>query len=297
MITTPTCLVLGAGASAPYRFPVGVELRNQIARLTGKEYQVMTDSGFPVEEVKAFAHALSRSGYGSVDWFLADFPDFIPVGKAAIAAHVMPMERDYNLWPPKMAGSSWYEFLLNSLDDHGEFADNQLGVVTFNYDRSLEHYLYTALCTRRGDEERAAADLSSIEIVHVHGSLGEYPIFGREGQPYKALETPEAVIEAASRILILSEADDDTKEFARARELLDQAERIIFLGFGYHSESLRRLGPWSEDTRGDTYIIGTREGIPDRQWNRLVEPFNRLFRNIGSAKIYPFLTAWFDFAD
>jgi hypothetical protein len=45
----------------------------------------------------------------------------------------------------------------------------------------------------------------------------------------------------ASSIKIISEGSEDEPELRKARELLNQAEVIYFLGFGYHPENLRRL--------------------------------------------------------
>ena len=298
MITTPTCLVLGAGASAPYGFPLGITLRNQIARLARTRYQVIEDAGFSEAEVRDFATRLSRSGYTSVDWFLRDFPEYLAVGKAAIAAHIIPQERDVDLWPPNIGERSWYEYLLNVLDSGEQpFSDNRLSVITFNYDRSFEHYLFTALSNRRGDETIAVADFLSVEVVHVHGSLGDYPVPGRPGTPYHEVETAEAVVAAADRIVILSEADADTADFIRARELLDGAERIIFLGFGYHAESLRRLGPWTEEARGGVFVTGTHYEMPGREWGPKRDSFDGLFRDVGSRDAYGFLSEMIELSD
>src|SRR5205085_958335 len=82
------------------------------------------------------------------------------------------------LFPPRSTGS-WYQYLLNVLlreDGTAHFQPNSLGIITFNYDRSLEAYLHYALQSRfriHGDE--AAAVLSEIPIIHVHGILGSYP--------------------------------------------------------------------------------------------------------------------------
>ena len=66
-------------------------------------------------------------------------------------------------------------------------------------------------------------------------------------------------------IIVVGQAEDDTAEFIRARELLTDADRIVFLGFGYHPESVRRLGvfdsPWNDEDRARTEVVGTMQGI------------------------------------
>ena len=91
MIKTPTVLVLGAGASNAYGFPLGIDLRNSVCTILGTQLgkggvvQRISDAGYDLGELKEFGHTLQHSGYTSVDWFLEDFPQFIEVGKASIA--------------------------------------------------------------------------------------------------------------------------------------------------------------------------------------------------------------------
>ena len=139
MINTPTVLILGAGASAPYGFPLGRGLRDLVCDISGTIAAVVAAAvGQDVEQVEEFVTTLRHSGYTSVDWFLEDRTEFISVGKAAIAAALIPLEQSERLFPPHAPVAHWYESLLNTLDTpQGAFAENQLSIITFNYDRSL----------------------------------------------------------------------------------------------------------------------------------------------------------------
>ena len=56
------------------------------------------------------------------------------------------------------------------------FMSNRLTVVTFNYDLSLEHYLFNAMCNAYGvPEDRAAQVLKCIKFIHVYGKLSGDP--------------------------------------------------------------------------------------------------------------------------
>ena len=47
-----------------------------------------------------------------------------------------------NLFPPRAPSDHWYALLANQLEiGTDRFGENKLSIVTFNYDRSLEHYL------------------------------------------------------------------------------------------------------------------------------------------------------------
>ena len=75
----------------------------------------------------------------SVDAFLEHRPEYLQIGKLSIALCIMAHEHEKKLFN---AQRNWYDYLrikLNSSFD--EFGDNKLSIITFNYDRSIEHYL------------------------------------------------------------------------------------------------------------------------------------------------------------
>ncbi len=275
MIRTPTVLILGAGASADYGFPLGRRLRDLVCEFP-RSYAAkeLLRAGFKEEELSRFVDTLRHSGYTSVDWFLERWPEFIPIGKASIAAVLIPLEDPDRLFPPRSPEQHWYELLLNTLDsDEDRFTENRLSIVTFNYDRSIEHYLFTALHTRRRSEKVADADFANIEIIHVHGSLGKFLPREPAGRGYSPTLDAAAIRQAAEEIIVVGEASDDTREFERARSVLSGARRIVFLGFGFHRESVRRLAVfndhWDDARHARVAVSGTSRGIPTHEWNRI----------------------------
>jgi hypothetical protein len=275
MIHRPTVLVLGAGASNPYGFPLGRELRDIVCGLATSDCRsIIADAGFDVAELSAMIDALRHSGYSSVDWFLEDRPEFMRVGKAAIAAAMIPLEDPDRLFPPAAPFDHWYEVLLNTMDTpRGAFPDNHVGIVTFNYDRSLEYYLHRILEMRRGSLDRAAEELRSIDIVHVHGTLGALAPTMPNGRAYAPDLTAEALRVAVPRIVVVGEASGEAAEFRRARKLLEGASKIVFLGVGFHPESIRRLDifgeTWNDQRRARVSVTGTRRGIPVPAWQKI----------------------------
>src|SRR5690606_35663826 len=73
----------------------------------------------------------------------------------------------------------WYAHLRRALrvDSLDELDRNQLSVVTFNYDRSLDCFLHRYVQHQfQVSADDAWAHLEqAIPIVHVHGRLAEYP--------------------------------------------------------------------------------------------------------------------------
>lgn len=271
MITTKTVLVLGAGASSDFGFPLGIGLLYEICRISegrGGWCQIC-EAGHDPKDLSAFLDGLRISEWGSVDWYLEKVPDHVQVGKAAIAVVMMGFDGRSDLFPPHSPKENWYRLLLDLLDSDGpgSFGDNRLSVITFNYDRSLEHYLLKVLSSpsRGRTKKQVSQDLGSLEIVHVHGSLSPLatPLF-ELGPQYGSEPTADSIRLATDAIIVVGQAEGDTAEFIRARELLTNADRIVFLGFGYHAESVRRLGAfnsrWSDEDRDGTEVVGTMAG-------------------------------------
>ena len=277
MITEPTVLILGAGAAVDYGFPLGRKLRDLVCGTTrGGFSREIVDAGYDRKELEEFESTLRLSGYTSVDWFLEDRPEFITIGKAAIAAALIPFEKPDDLLPPYAPDQHWYELLVNVLDRPiGSFPENKLSIVTFNYDRSLEYYLLSVLSTRLQSEERAIEMINAFEIVHVHGALGDLMPLRSEGRSYLPLLDPAGIRTASDQILIVGEASGETEEFKIARNLLTNASRIVFLGFGYHPKSVRRLGifnePWNDEKKQKVRVGGTSRNIPNHAWQHIRE--------------------------
>jgi len=250
MIKRRIVLILGAGASIPFGFPSGRELRDKIIaglrKDTAQFFQLLHAAGYDVQHITNFRDALLKSGRPSVDVFLEHRPEFIPVGKVAIAASLIPYEDETKLWG---GPDNWYEHLWDRLGPKllDDVAQSQLSVITFNYDRSLEHYLFSALrnAYNIGTDEAARYLRDGIKIIHVHGKLGELPYAGgavtRSYQPGDPSNLKDAAVGAAKTIKIVHEGTRDDAEFVQARQLLAQAEIVCFLGFGFLKANVERL--------------------------------------------------------
>ncbi len=250
MITKNTVLILGAGASAEYGFPVGYRLYEDTCQgkcgtpplPAGQEYcKEEADQRF-----REFREQLRQSGQLSVDAFLETRPDLLDIGKRAIACGLIPYEKEEALFAPS-AGSSggprWYQLLLAELGNNIDtFADNQLSVLTFNYDRSLEHFLVVALSRKYNlRPTRTWEHVQSIPIHHLYGSLGDYTPSGSRGRPYSSRIDFQSVQDCVDSIRILREGTVQDEVFASAHEVLRKAEVVVILGFGFDRTNMERL--------------------------------------------------------
>ncbi len=114
--------------------------------------------------------------------------------------------------------------------------------MTFNYDRSVEHYLHSAIKNSYGlGNEDAKQRFAALRIIHFHGILGPLP--WQDGEPIQfGAVSPRATAAAASNIKIIPESNDEAKEFAAARHFIQEAQRVVFMRFGYDETNLKRLG-------------------------------------------------------
>ncbi|MBS0630517.1 MAG: hypothetical protein JSS11_01280 [Verrucomicrobia bacterium] len=173
-------------------------------------------------------------------------PDFLEVGRQAIAASLITFE---DAQQRHRESGDWYRFLSNKLIDNVEDGKSApFTILTFNYDRSLDFYLYTAFRhALRIDGAELGVKLSNLKIIHLHGSLCRLPWQVGEGPARDYGDTNgDALITSANNIKIIHEQNEGTEVFKQAHAALNRAARIVFLGFGFHATNVRRLlaGGW-----------------------------------------------------
>jgi hypothetical protein len=274
-ILKQTVFVLGAGANKNYGFPLGIELRDKvISKLFSRPFhKLLMELGHSEAEIEALRDELRYSAHTSVDAFLEHNPAFLEIGKRAIAATLLPREDGHRLFPPGAnAAEHWYEYLINKMGVGTKaWARNRLSVITFNYDRSFEHYFTEVIRHRANVPPHQAYKLfQQVRLLHVHGSLGNYPPGEPEGLAYETPPTRESVAAAAEGILVVSEVKDTLPTFAEAEKLLSAADHIHFIGFGFLPANVRRLRIFDQEWRRDAtrpVIQGTAVGVTRKEWD------------------------------
>ena len=257
MIRQPTVIILGAGASSDYGFPLGRRLLYKIFQQLRPKAKAwipkLIECGISSEEVEKFREALLLSQASSVDSFIEHRPEFMRVGKLVIALSLILAEDDNQLFiegGPISGSYGCYQYIFDKMKSgtaqFEEFKQNKLSIITFNYDRSFEHYLFTALKnTYNKSIDECAGILKEVPIIHVYGSLGKLPWQLSDAGEEKRDYTPEIGLKeiniAADQIIIVSEGDDTSEEFKKAIRCLREAKRVYFLGFGYNGTNLNRL--------------------------------------------------------
>lgn len=268
MASPQTIFILGAGASVPYGLPTGAELRKDI--FNGhhqKTEEVITlyhenmvalpltsEMKKQIKIASKFASEFRLSQTPMIDLYLNRNSKLMQEGLRAIIMSILAHEVRcrYGEDAPGKSGD-WYSWLQNRLIgdfSHPESLDlssANIGFITFNYDRTLENFFYETLTRAFSEipESEIIRELQSIPIEHVFGKIAPLPWEGANNPldfrtPLKKLSFGR--IDELTQNIRISYGDRSNSNHERIRELISQAERIIFLGFGYDHNNLKLLG-------------------------------------------------------
>jgi len=249
-----TVFILGAGASAVFDFPVGKALCQQVCNNlhSSSKSDLMKEfrecGSFANEDIDNFCTQLRNSGQFSVDAFLEHRTEFLNLGKAAIA--FMLVRHEISDKVISLDGDNWLSYMFNyGIDVHAlaNMHEIPISFVTFNYDRSLEHYLHTIIQNRyRKTSAESASIMERIPIIHLHGRLGYLPWQNDiDSRPFEPLVNHEVLNTCIKSIKVVHEdssKDGRDADFREAQRLLGLAEYVYFLGFGYGPTNMERLG-------------------------------------------------------
>lgn len=295
MLRNQTVFVVGAGASYELGLPTGDGLMTKITevlnappntysfhnetinRTLAEKIQrehghnwtgpMMTYKQAAAKIIKALPHARS------IDTYLAsrvNEPAVVAMGKLAIAYTILEAEKASHVYrgpthygtSNKAAGlsHSWYAPLARMLTA-GHRVDNLKSVfenvsfIVFNYDRVLETFLTRMLCEYFDIQEMAAhAILGQAKIIHAYGQVGPIimgrgeqtvPLGGGDGQDLMAI---------AEGIQTYAESTSSGTA-GEIKQLMREAETVVFLGFGYIQQNMQLLSPLTNTSTQK--VIGT----------------------------------------
>ena len=127
------------------------------------------------DAIDAFGQAFYYSCKNSIDAFLEHRIEFMDIGKAAIAASLIGFEVPEYIFKYKQ--DNWLRYTFDRLSTRfEEFGRNRLSIITFNYDRAAEWFLFTSLLNSYGKTyDECVEMLKSIPVIHLHGRLGYLP--------------------------------------------------------------------------------------------------------------------------
>lgn len=302
MIDKKTVFILGAGASCPYGYPSGAHLRELICLSTDHSVLVQTVGEDIRPQVNRFKKTFESSSTKSIDLFMARNPELAPVGKYIIAFETFRAEQisqfrekanwaqeqrkhpqphlslDGYLMRKAFQGDDWYSYLFDRVTENlaapitlPDFSDGKVAFITFNYDRSLEYFLYESLSNSftKVPEAEVIKCLKKLKILHVYGQVAPLKWQdSNEGVDYR-LEISESLLRSASSNIRTIYEEKENPELKEAQGLLAQAERIFFLGFGYAPENMEVLGLPGIIPPINCEAYGTAFGLNDKEVERI----------------------------
>lgn len=256
-----TVFVLGAGASVPYEFPDGRKMRNNIINRFRKDIANLENKQKQSGR-KAFNRFLRRvdnfikhfnKSRTNIDLFLTRREgDYDELGKVAIFYEILKAERRSNFRAVKVEIDWCYWFFNNftegllKVDEIESLLKWNYSFITFNYDRSLEKYIQSAVMANWGRTDDAKKKVNNlihkIPIRHVYGSLGALP-WQRENKTHVdwgGTYTYDELVSFAGNIGIMH-TNRGVETIAELRRELQQADRVFFLGFAFAPENLKQL--------------------------------------------------------
>ncbi|MBK9098079.1 MAG: hypothetical protein IPM14_08185 [bacterium] len=282
MITNNTVFILGAGASVPYGYPTAIELRKFIIkefrrrytdRLRGNNKSNEDDIRTEIAKYSYLIESFKQSSTKSFDLFLSRNKEkYYEQGKFILAWCILYFElmSKFNEDIERQE-SDWYTLIYNYITDDmikstdlEKFRDNKLNVITFNYDRSFEEFLWRSLFfSFSGDREDVTKISEWIKVFHAYGKIYDLQWEQTEkGEKYQTNKILDLADKAKENIQIIY--DERNPRLEEIKKIIIEAERIFFLGFGYSKENIEAIGLVNIMTKHQS-VFGTALNFTDRE--------------------------------
>lgn len=304
MIRTKTVMVVGAGASNDFGFPIGGKLLDDIRKalnFTFSHDEAKTGDRGLLEVFRRVAadpqnnrvdrprlnrlihagHRIGKSAVGgdSIDNVIDQLDgdeDVQLVGKLAIAYHILKAEKSSPLFSQPQTSAiqlqqiqdTWLFQLMRIIrtDIRRSLVDtifDNLSIITFNYDRTIEYFLPSALAAVYHIEIDEAREITRrLPVFHPYGQVGRLPWM--TNNPLEEMQFGDGdvdrVSQAARQIRTFGEQLEEGDELRAMRTALTEATNVVFLGFGFHRQNMRLLA--CDPGAGPKRVWSTFFGMP-----------------------------------
>nr|WP_316640022.1 SIR2 family protein [uncultured Roseateles sp.] len=201
------------------------------------------------------------------------------VGKLAIARCILRAEQKSSMWVNRARGvnrmdfkpidGTWYVALFRLLVENCQRQDiaerlSRLTIITFNYDRCIEHYLHEALINYYSIQEDEAREiLGHLNIYHPYGHIGPLP-WERKPPAIGFGATPhhEELLAVAEQLKTFTEGTDEShSDIVDIRATVHSAKRMLFLGFAFNLQNLQLLYGSGTVTKRTCPVFGSAFGL------------------------------------
>lgn len=302
MFSPKTVFVVGAGASRDFGFPTGDDLRLEIVRvLTGFLPQnFSTDCQFCAAVLKKSNGRMARLGQyqSAAQRLISALPlaisidnllhahrndsEMVFLGKLAICHVILSKENQSPLFyesenirdkvqninfESSSINASWYLPLMRLLNMGKDLEMVQtifenIAFIIWNYDRCIEHFLVNSIMKYFNVSEKIAISaMNELRIIHPYGQVGKLPWQEISGVETKFGEKYPNLQEISDSILTFTEsAEEGVRQ--RAVDLVQGAETLVFMGFGYLPQNVKLM---TVDSHSNVKrIFSTTYGVGER---------------------------------
>jgi len=302
MFRAKTVLVLGAGASFEIDLPLGTELLSRIAKLLEFKFEFgsrpksgdnclfealkhVVDEGREVEKTNAHLNAgrhliAAASQAKSIDAVIDALEDeqVETMGKLAIVRAILKAEQTSSFFAGDRGrpgaidvtrfSNAWHARLASLLFEGRKATEvdsifENLEVINFNYDRTLETFLLHSISGFYGLRLDAVHPIVATLPMHrPYGTVGRLPWIDGGGQAIPFGEgRSEQIAEAYKQVRTFTERVDEGEELSAIKHSIATADRIVFLGFGFHRQNIKLI---AAETQPHCEVLGTAKGLsPD----------------------------------
>jgi hypothetical protein len=239
---------------------------------------------------------------GSIDEYIERHKDDVlkaECAKLAIAKAILEAERKSTIFvdhtlridnPLRNSSDSWIAYFLRDITRGKTLAElescfDNVSIVNFNYDRCVEHFAYYWFQQMYDITPAKASEIvSRLRVFHPYGKLADLPhenpnshiAFGGEIDAHRLLQM-------SSSIKTYSESIESGFEISSVQHNLSVAPKVVFMGFGFHSQNLSLLSVPKEKARASATCYVTTAGISRARWElckaEIAQQFNLLASN------------------
>lgn len=248
--------ILGAGASVPYGYPTANQLRQKIVRgnvdvisytYRNLENQNKIDYNWWENRWKPLIDQFDKSNTESIDLFLTRNRNKIDtdLGVLLILYFLSWYESRYKII---RFDKDWYFAFFNELTREVTqkeqlylLVKSPIQIITFNYDRSLEYFLYTSLVnsfTLDSDEARTIYNML-FSVYHVYGKIADLDWQDAKGISYGDNDLFKNGDLLSKNVNLIY--DDRNHIPDNIKTLIYNANQIFVLGFGFAKANIDKL--------------------------------------------------------
>jgi|WetSurMetagenome_2_1015567.scaffolds.fasta_scaffold15057_6 hypothetical protein len=288
-----TVFILGAGASVPYGYPTGYDLRNDIINkydgVLNDSFKAFGPNGNTLENfkyiIKPIIKDFDESNTDSIDLFLTRSENERTIGYGTNLIWLFINWYEMQSSPKLRASNSnedWYFAFYNELISNIPYkaalkniSNDYITFITFNYDRSFENFLFSSFLKSFPINDLETTQLlnEKFNIHHVYGKIINLP--WENGLPksdYRSEASLNKFAVSSSNIKLIynkrKTIPDETQSF------LQDAKKIFCLGFGFADINLEILN-LHKLLNPATEIYATSRGLDAAKQNHI----NELLRN------------------